>query len=114
MKNKTILQTANEAVAKGNYEGFLAFCTEDTKWNFVGGQTLEGKEEVRQYMKDTYLEPPKFHIETIIEDGDFVVVVGEISLKNATGSYDHFDYCDYWRFDNGKMAALKAFVVAKK
>src|SRR5690606_33880247 len=114
MKNKTILQSANEAVAKGDYEGFLAFCTEDTIWIFVGDRILEGKKQVRQYMKDTYLEPPKFNVEMIIEEGDFVTVMGEISLINANGYYDHFDYCDIWRFENGKMIELKAFVVEKR
>lgn len=105
---------ANEAVIKGDYEGFLDFCAENTKWSFVGDRMLEGKEQVKQYMKDTYLEPPKFDVKRIIEDGDFVTVIGEISLKNANGSYDHFDYCDNWRFESGKMAELKAFVVEKK
>jgi ketosteroid isomerase-like protein len=114
MNNKMILQTANEAVAKGDYEGFLAFCSEDTKWIFVGDQILDGKEAVRQYMKENYLEPPKFTVENVIADGDFVTVMGQISLKNKDGSDTHFDYCDNWHFENGKIAALKAYVVEKK
>lgn len=114
MSNKTILQNANAAVAKGDYESFLAYCTEDTKWVFVGDQTLNGKDKVREYMSEVYLEPPVFNIETITEEGDFVTVTGEISLKNKTGNYDHYTYCDNWRFKNGKMEELKAFVIKKK
>jgi ketosteroid isomerase-like protein len=36
--NKMLLMKANEAVSKGDYEGFLEYCTEDTKWIFVGDQ----------------------------------------------------------------------------
>jgi uncharacterized protein len=50
LSNKLILENANEAVTKGDYEGFLSFCTDDTLWTFVGEQTLRGKEAVRQYM----------------------------------------------------------------
>ena len=51
--NKAVLEAANAANAAGNYEGFLSFCTDDTKWTFVGDKTLNGKESVRQYMAET-------------------------------------------------------------
>ncbi len=114
MNNTTILNTANENVSKGDYESFLAYCTSDTKWVFVGERILNGKEEVRAYMKEFYVEPPVFDVELAIEDGDFVTVTGNISLKNKNGKFEHFDYCDIWRFENGKIAELKAFVIEKK
>jgi len=113
MKNAEILHTANEFVKKGDNEGFLNYCTEATKWVFVGERVLEGKNQVRKYMKEFYLEPPIFNVERTIEDGDFVTVVGEISLKDANGVNHHYDYCDVWQFENGKIAALKAFVIEK-
>lgn len=114
MNNTTILHTANAFVSKGDYESFLAYCTSDTKWVFVGERILNGKEEVRAYMKEFYIEPPVFDVELAIEDGDFVTVTGNITLKNKTGNYEHFNYCDIWRFENGKIAELKAFVIEKK
>ena len=114
MNNTTILHKANEYVSKGDYESFLAYCTSETKWVFVGERVLNGKEEVRAYMKEFYIEPPVFDVELAIEDGDFVTVTGTISLKNKTGKYEHFNYCDIWRFENGKIAELKAFVIEKK
>ena len=113
MKNSTILHTANEFVAKGDYESFLAYCTSKTRWVFVGERILNGKEEVRAYMKEFYIEPPVFSVEKTIEEDDFVMVSGEIRLKNKAGKYEHFDYCDIWRFEDGKLAELKAFVIEK-
>lgn len=110
--NKAILEEANAHVAKGEYEKFLTFCTEDTKWIFLGDQILEGKEAVRQYMATTYIEPPKFMVEQAIAEGDFVTVVGKISLLGQDGKSVEYDYCDVWRFENGKMAEVKAFVIA--
>lgn len=114
MKNATILHKANEFVKEGDYESFLAYCTQDTKWVFVGERILEGKDKVRTYMKEFYLEPPVFTVENTIEDGRFVTVTGEITLKAANGTYNRYDYCDLWRFENGKIAELKAFVIEKK
>jgi len=114
MKNATILHKANEFVKKGNYESFLAYCTQDTKWVFVGERILKGRDKVREYMKEFYLEPPVFTVENTIEDGSYVTVTGEITLKDSNGTYNHYDYCDVWRFENGKIAELKAFVIEKK
>lgn len=114
MNNASILQEANEFVKKGQYENFLAYCTEDTKWIFVGGRTLMGKGELREYIKEVYWEPPVFTVETTIEEGNFVTVTGEITLRAKSGESHHYDYCDVWRFENGKLAALKAYVIEKK
>lgn len=111
MENKEVLQAANAAVMKGNNEGFLAFCTNSVVWNFVGEQTLTGKGAVRQYMADTYSEPPKFDVETMVAEGDYVTAVGKIDLKDQYGILTHYSYCDVWRFEDGKMAELTAFVI---
>lgn len=114
MNNKAILEKANAAITEGNNEGFLLFCTDDTEWTFVGDRTLRGKEAVRQYMATTYAEPPKFMVEHLIAEGDFVTAVGKISLKNEDGKTVNYAYCDVWRFRDGKMAELKAFVIDTK
>lgn len=113
MDNKAILEKANSAISKGDYEGFLIFCSENTKWTFVGDQVLHGKEEVRQYMATTYLEPPKFDVEKLIAEGDYVTAIGTISMKNKDGKSIDYSYCDVWRFQDGEMAELKAFVIEK-
>jgi uncharacterized protein len=108
---KAILEAANAANAAGNYEGFLSFCTDDTKWTFVGDKTLNGKEAVRQYMAETYIEPPKFTVVNLIAEGDFVTAVGDFTLKDADGKANHYSYCDVWRFRGSEIVELKAFVI---
>lgn len=114
LNNKLILENANEAVTRGDNEGFLAFCSDDTVWTFVGEQTLRGKEAVRQYMVKAYIEPPRFIVETLISEGDYVTAIGKISLKDENGIPVDYTYCDVWRFRDGKMAELKAFVIRDK
>ncbi|MEJ7559610.1 MAG: nuclear transport factor 2 family protein [Pedobacter sp.] len=111
ISNKAILEKANAAVTRGDNEGFLSFCTEDTKWTFIGDQTLLGKEAVRQYMATAYIEPPVFMVESLIAEGDFVTAVGRITMKDKDGISVDYSYCDVWRFHEGKMAELKAFVI---
>lgn len=110
-KNKAILEEANAAIAQGNYEGFLSFCADDTKWTFVGDKTLNGKEAVRQYMAEAYIEPPKFRVADLIAEGDFVTALGDITLKEKDGKAADYSYCDVWRFRGGKIIELRAFVI---
>lgn len=109
--NKTILLQANAFVTAGNNEGFLSFCTDDVEWEFVGDKTISGKEAVREYLKAVYLEPPKFNVEHLTAEGDYVTAIGKISMKDENGKMVNYAYCDFWRFRDGKMAGLKAFVI---
>jgi ketosteroid isomerase-like protein len=109
--NKMLLLKANEAVSKGDYEGFLEHCTEDTKWIFVGDQVLEGKEEVRKWMLTEYIKPPEFCVDNLIAENDYVTALGKIRLINEKGASVQYWYCDVWKIRDGKMAELTAFVI---
>src|SRR5690349_13782935 len=112
--NKLILEQANAAITSGDYKGFLSYCTEDTTWNFIGEQILHGKGEVREYIKKTYQEPPKFRISQTMEDGDFIAAMGEITLKNEAGKATNYSYCNVWKLSGGQLHELKAYVVANR
>lgn len=109
--NKEILKKGNAAIAKGDNEGFLKYCTEDTKWTFVGEQVLHGKEAVRQWMASAYTKPPKFDVRNLIAENDFVTALGYITITDDDGMENQYAYCDVWRFREGKMAELLAFVI---
>jgi len=110
--NKEILRKANQAISQGDFEGFLLHCSEDTEWNFIGEQTIRGKDAVRQWMIETYKEPPRFRVDRMIADADFVAALGEIMIRNESGEDQRHAYCDVWRFEGGRMVELRAFVVA--
>lgn len=110
-QNKEILEKGNAAIAEGNHEGFLSFCADDTVWTFVGDKTLEGKEAVRQWMATEYVEPPQNTVANLIAEGDLLTALGDITVKDKDGQAVHYSYCDIWRFRNGKVAELKAFVI---
>lgn len=109
--NKTTLEQANAAVRAGDNEGFLSFCTDDIVWSTVGGETLYGKQAVRDWMTKEYVAPPAFTVDRLVAEGDFVVALGEIASKDAGGREVKNAYSDVWRFRDGKMAELRAFVI---
>ncbi len=108
---KEVLETANVAIATGDTEGFLAHCTDDTEWTYVGDKILKGKDAVRAYLEASSGSPPVFTVTRLIAEGDFVTALGEITTKDGDGKVVKQSYCDVWRFRDGKMAALQAFVI---
>lgn len=110
-QNASILETANDAIRRNDHEGFLAHCSADTRWTFVGDVTLDGKDAVRQWMAENYQEPPRFTVDRMISDGEFVVALGRIETAGAAGDITTNDYCDVWRFRDRQMVELQAFVV---
>ena len=109
--NKATLLRANAFVEKGDYESFLAHCTDDTEWTFLGDRTLRGKAAVRQYMNATYVRPPVFSVGRLIAEGDTVAATGEIAIEDAAGKVTRSAYCDVWQFRDGKLHTLTAYVV---
>lgn len=108
--HKQILEQANAAITAGDYEGFLSHCTDDTEWTFEGEMTLHGKEAVRRWMAEAYVEPPVFTVHRMIAEDDMLVAMGEITLKDEAGKAVRHVYCDVWRFREDKLAELHAFV----
>jgi ketosteroid isomerase-like protein len=63
-------------------------------------------------MNETYLKPPRVTVAQLIAEGDFVTAIGEIAIVDATGRVARSAYCDVWRLREGRLAELRAFVVA--
>jgi ketosteroid isomerase-like protein len=112
--NKKILQIANEALLRGDNEGFLKHCSEDVVWDFVGDTILKGKDAVREWMTENYKETPRFEVTHIIAEDDLVNLMGTSFAKDELGNDVLYEACDVWRFRDGKMVELKAFVIQPK
>lgn len=113
-KYKEILLAGNAAIAAGDHEGFLVHCSADTEWHFVGDRVLRGKDAVRRWMRETYLEPPQVTVENLVSEGRFLIAQGMVTMNDATGKDRDYAYCDMWEFRDDKMVALRAFVIEDK
>lgn len=84
MTNRETLEKANKAFCNGDYEELLTYCTEDTKWTYIGDCTLDGKENVHEFLLSAYADTT-FGIEKYVEDGDTIITIGRIKLMNKNG-----------------------------
>lgn len=109
--NKTVLTAANAAIATGDIEGFLAHCSDDIAWVAVGEKPIHGKAALRAWMQTAYAEAPRFSVERLVAEDDWVVALGTIEVKDEDGRSSVHAYSDAWRCRNGKLAELRAFVM---
>ena len=111
-ENKQIVEKINTSFAEGDTEGFLSYCAENIKWTMFGEKSVEGKSAVREWMSSMEgMEPPKFTVDNLIADGDFVVSSGNMTMKDKEGKTAPYAYCDIYRLSGGKIAELRSFVI---
>jgi ketosteroid isomerase-like protein len=55
-------------------------------------------------------DPPTFTVDTLIAEGDIVTCLGDMTMEEG-GKVVPYSYCDVWRFRDGKVVTLKAFVI---
>ena len=110
VRNKQIIEKVNAAFARNDTETFLSYCTDEFTWTMVGGKPLKGKQAIREWMASAPPEPPKFTVDAVVADGDFVTAVGDMTM-NENGTVVPYAYCDVWRFSGDRIAELKTFVI---
>ena len=111
VRNKEIVEKVNASFAAGGVEEFLSFCADDVVWTMVGNKTTKGKNAIREWMASMDMEPPKFTVDNIIAEGDFVTAYGDMIMKEKDGKTVPYAYCDIYCFRDGKIAELNSFVI---
>lgn len=113
---KEIVKKVDASFAENRMEDFLSLCAEDVEWKMVGDTTKQGKEAIREWMSSMGegMEPPKVSAKNIIAEGETVAAYGDMTMKNEKGEEGSYEYCDIYRFENGKIAELSSFVIKIK
>jgi ketosteroid isomerase-like protein len=109
--NKEIIEKVNAAFAENSVEGFLSFCADDVEWTMVGDRTVKGKDAIRSWMGSIpSSEPPKFTVQNMIAEGDYVIAYGDMTMKEE-GKTTPYSYCDVYRLRANTITELRSFVV---
>jgi len=109
MSNQAIFIAANKALAEGNYEEFITYCSEDVKWENVGERTFNGKVELFRYISSAY-DGITFTTESQVKENDIIVELGKIVFEKD-GDSKTSSYCDIWRFKDGMIREVNSFVI---
>ena len=114
-QNKATVEKVNAAFAANNTEGFLSHCARDVVWTMVGDRSVKGVDAIRSWMASmSGGEAPKFSVDHIVADGDYVTCFGDMTMKDKQGTPAPYAYCDIYRFRDGKIAELRSYVINTK
>ncbi len=62
-------------------------------------------------MQVHYARPPSFTVDDLVAEGEFVIALGTIAGEDDDGRPNQNAYSDVWRFRDGRMIELRAFVI---
>jgi ketosteroid isomerase-like protein len=107
---KDVVQKVNDAFASNRLEDFLACCADDVEWVMVGDRTVKGKDEIRKWMGSVPAEPPRFEVDAIVAEGDYVVCYGDMTMKEGSDNVP-YSYCDTYRFEGDQIKEMRSYVI---
>lgn len=115
LENKEIIEKINEGFAEGDTEKILLYVADDIRWEMAGGFTHVGKDAFRKEIdNDNFEGTPTITIKTIIAEGDYVGVEGELQCNMKSGSIFNASFFDIYRLEDGKIKEMRSYVVEKK
>jgi hypothetical protein len=105
-KNNLILQFTI-AIARRDVRSVLDSATEHVRWNIVGSQLVEGKENLAEFLKQAKSSQASLvTIHHIASHGKAGAVDGTRKLKNG----ETLAFCDVYKFGNTKGTMISEII----
>jgi len=110
-KKEQFLRELNQAFANNETEYILSQVTKDIRWDILGEDPIEGKENVRKALQKMESDTPfELTINNIITHGSMAAVDG---IMTAVGNRS-WGFCDIYEFKgfkNLKVKTITSYVV---
>ena len=111
-KNKEIVEKVNASFAEGGLEGFLSYCADDVDLDHRRRQDwLKEKRPFANGWHSMDMEPPKFTVEKHHRRRRPCHRAWRNDHEGQRWKDGSYEYCDIYRFRDGKIAELRSFVV---
>lgn len=110
-KNIDTIKAVDAAFAAGDTEAFLDKCSDDIVWDMVGEKVIKGKEDIRDFMSMCKDMSPTFTYHAIFGDDENVSSTGHMKMKDADGKENEYEFCDLYKFADGRISEMRSFVV---
>lgn len=107
MANKDTYKKTLKLFSKGKLEKFENRLANDVQWHLHGYKTLEGKEEVKEFLYSMPWDQYTFITRNLLFDGNSAVVEGTCQIEDGGEVQEHF-YCDVYKFNDDDLVAEMA------
>ena len=118
-QNKELVQGVYDSFFKGDLEGVLSRLDDNIEWRTPGASDLptagvrRGRAQVRDFFQllPTLFDFEDFKIETLVADGDRVVVLGsDTFIMKGTGTRLHEAWAHVYTIRNGKVVVFDEYL----
>lgn len=117
-EKEEFIRDFNEAFSKNNLDFILNNMSDDIVWDFVGEKTMNGKDEVREFMKPmNEMRTMEMELLQIISREQSAAANGRMKIQEPSGEIKSFEFADFYEFEGLKMPKVKkmiSYVVANK
>ena len=109
----TEIKKISAEFSKGNFPATYNHFADDIQWKFVGDKTLSGKDSVIAFCEKMMIEmaSSKLNITNLVEENCCVAVEGNCHFTNEEGKAAAVEYCDVYRFEEGKIKTITSYLV---
>lgn len=114
MTKKEIIREVNKAFMAKDLDTILKHVADDVQWDMPGAFSHKGKEAFGKEASNAFLGKLEIRARTEVEEGDHVVVEGEVEAQFAGSGAFKAVFLDLYRFENGKIKEMRSYVIPEK
>lgn len=107
-EKEEFIRDFNEAFSKNDLDFILNNMSDDIVWDFIGEKTMNGIEEVREFMMPMKgVQTMEMELLQIISRDQSAAANGWMKIKEPSGEIKHFGFVDFYEFEGLKMPKVK-------
>jgi len=115
MNNKEVVNKIYEAFRGRDINKMLPYITDDFTWHINGELCASNnKEAIKQIEDERAAGTPVIDVKNMISENDLVIAEGDCECEMKEHGLVQVHFCDVYRFENGKVKAIRAYVIGKK
>jgi hypothetical protein len=115
---KLSIQDIALAFSGGKFDKVYPFLTEETQWNIVGENILQGKAAITQFCERTaaYFSEvvTVFTMSNLVVGENHVAIDGEAEFITKDGKRSKIQSCDVYRFESGMLQQINSYCIRAK
>lgn len=108
------IKKISEEFSKGNFPATYNHFADDIEWKFIGEKTITGKENVIAFCTNmiTEMNSSTLNNTNVIAENNYVAIEGNCNFTNEEGKAAAVEYCDVFRFEEGKIKTITSYLVS--
>ncbi len=110
----TAFKKISEEFSKGNFSATYNHFADDIEWRIIGDKTIKGKENTIIFCNKMMVEmgTSKLNNTNVIAENNYVAIEGNCNFTNEEGKAAAVEYCDVFRFEEGKIKMITSYLVS--